>query len=332
MNDDARTGGREGAPGARTGSAGGTLPAAVARAGFTLLEIVIALTALALITVICYGAFHLGIRAMEGGEVAVVAAQRLRVATDVIIRQIKSIVPYKARNRDDEEYVFFMGTASSMAFITAAGLEGGGGLTRVVYQVMDDPPRLVMSESPFFSTRQLGREPVDQPGLHSAVLLDGFRALKFEYLFYEGVEPEWRTEWSARALAGMSRAPYYAQRGRDKAKPATPPGAVAGTGQGQGPRTLDEDEDDEPLVPVDGQWHEGDFAGGRWSVRMIDETGRISLNKADEVLLRRVITNLAQTDPTASMDRHTQEAIDTVVDSILDWRDHDNLKRTHGAE
>src|SRR5439155_703708 len=81
MNDDART----------------------ARAGFTLLEIVIALTALALVTVICYGAFHLGIRAMERGEVAVVAAQRLRVATDVIIRQIKSIVPYKARNRDDEE-------------------------------------------------------------------------------------------------------------------------------------------------------------------------------------------------------------------------------------
>src|SRR5216110_3439363 len=109
MNDDARTG----------------------RGGFTLLEIVIALTALALVTVICYGAFHLGIRAMERGEVAVVAAQRLRVATDVIIRQVKSIVPYKARNRDDEEYVFFMGTASSMAFISAAGLEGGGGLTRV---------------------------------------------------------------------------------------------------------------------------------------------------------------------------------------------------------
>src|SRR5947207_12467260 len=182
MNDDARTG----------------------RGGFTLLEIVIALTALALVTVICYGAFHLGIRAMERGEVAVVAAQRLRVATDVIIRQVKSIVPYKARNRDDEEYVFFMGTASSMAFISAAGLEGGGGLTRVVYQVMDDPPRLVMSESPFFSTRALGREPVDQPGLHSAVLLDGFRSLKFEYLFYEGVEPEWRTEWNGHEIGRAS--------------------------------------------------------------------------------------------------------------------------------
>src|SRR3989442_11049864 len=133
---------------------------------------------------------------MERGEVAVVAAQRLRVATDVIIRQIKSIVPYKARNRDDEEYVFCMGTAGSMAFIPGAGLEGGGGLTGVVYQVIDDPPRLVMSESPFFSTKRLGREPVDQPGLHSAVLLDDFRSLKFEYLFYEGVEPEWRSEWN----------------------------------------------------------------------------------------------------------------------------------------
>ncbi len=166
------------------------------RGGFTLLEIVIALTALALVTVICYGAFHLGIRAMERGEVAVVAAQRLRVATDVLIRQIKSTVPYKARNRDDEEYVFFMGTATSMAFITAAGLDGGGGLTRVVYQVIDDPPRLVISESPFFSTNALGRDPVDKPGLHSAVLLEGFTALKFEYLFYEGVEPEWRTDWN----------------------------------------------------------------------------------------------------------------------------------------
>src|SRR5438093_12087275 len=106
MNDDARTG----------------------RGGFTLLEIVIALTALALVTVICYGAFHLGIRAMERGEVAVVATQRLRVATDVLIRQIKSTVPYRARNRDDEEYLFFRRTATSMAFITPAGLEAGAGL------------------------------------------------------------------------------------------------------------------------------------------------------------------------------------------------------------
>ena len=133
------------------------------------------------------------------------------------------------------------------------------------------------------------------------------------------------------ALAGMNRAIFDAERRREKNGPAAPPGTAAAALQG--PHTLDEDEEDEgPLVPVDGQWHEGDFAGGRWAVRMIDETGRLSLNKSDEVVLRRVITNLVQVDPTASIDRHMQEAIDTVVDSILDWRDHDNLKRTHGVE
>ncbi len=143
------------------------------------------------------------------------------------------------------------------------------------------------------------------------------------------------------ALAGMNRAIFDAERRREKNGAAAPPGTAAaalqgrgqGQGQGQGPHTLDQDEeDDEPLVPVDGQWHEGDFADGRWAVRMIDESGRLSLNKSDEVVLRRVITNLVQVDPTASIDRHMQEAIDTVVDSILDWRDHDNLKRPHGAE
>src|SRR5439155_14005706 len=89
------------------------------RNGFTLLEVVLAMTALALITAICYGAFHLGIRAVESGERAVVTAQRLRVATDVLIRQVKSAVPYPARNKDDDVYPYFVGTATSLTFITA---------------------------------------------------------------------------------------------------------------------------------------------------------------------------------------------------------------------
>lgn len=165
------------------------------RQGFTLLEVLLAMTALALVTAICYGAFHLGIRAVERGEVAVVTAQRLRVASDVLIRQIKSTVPYAARNEDEEIYPYFMGSSTSMTFITAARLEGGGGLARVVYQVVENPTRLVMTESAFFSPDVLGQEPVDQPGERAAVLLDGFRTLKFEYMLNDGVETEWRSGW-----------------------------------------------------------------------------------------------------------------------------------------
>jgi prepilin-type N-terminal cleavage/methylation domain-containing protein len=163
--------------------------------GFTLLEVVLAMTALALLTMVCYGAFHLGVRAVERGEVAVVTAQRLRVASDVLIRQIKSTVAYGARNADEEVYPYFVGSATSMSFITAAGLEGGGGLTRIVYQVVDNPPRLVVSESAFFSPSELGGGPVEQAGARSAVLLDGFRNLKFEYMLNDGVDTEWRGQW-----------------------------------------------------------------------------------------------------------------------------------------
>src|SRR5437763_15882115 len=85
------------------------------RDGFTLLELVLAMSALAMIVAICYGAFHLGIRAVESGERAVVSEQRLRVATDVVIRQVKSAVLYHARNRDEGVNLYFVGTYNSLS-------------------------------------------------------------------------------------------------------------------------------------------------------------------------------------------------------------------------
>ncbi len=135
------------------------------------------------------------------------------------------------------------------------------------------------------------------------------------------------------ALAGMNRAIFDAERKREEGTPTT-------TGANTAPKGLDTDadDDDELLVPPDGEWHEGDFAGGRWSVRMIDEGGRIALNRVQADVLTRVITNLAQARINASgkldtgFDRRTSAQVDTVVDSILDWRDHDSMTRPHGAE
>lgn len=166
--------------------------------GFTLLEVVLAMSVLALVTMVCYGAFHLGIRAVERGEVAVVSAQRLRVASDIIIRQVKSVVPYPARDKDLEIYPYFLGTPRSLSFITANGLQGGGGLYRIVYQVMEDPKRLVFTETPYFSPDVLGAEDFDATGGRTAVLLDGFTGLEFKYLLNDGADVEWRDRWSGK--------------------------------------------------------------------------------------------------------------------------------------
>jgi prepilin-type N-terminal cleavage/methylation domain-containing protein len=165
--------------------------------GFTLLEVMLAMTALGLVAAICYGAFHLGVRAVESGEVAVVTAERLRVASDVLIRQLKSAVPYHTRNEDEEIYPYFFGTATSMTFITAAGMQGAGELVRVVYRLEEGPPRLVLEESEFFSPDGLGRDPVDKPGERSTVLLEGIKGISFEYMMNDGADTEWRQSWDA---------------------------------------------------------------------------------------------------------------------------------------
>lgn len=162
--------------------------------GFTLIEVVLAMTLLGLIAGVVYGIFYFGVTVGERGEVAVASAQRLRLASDILIRQIKSVVAYPARNGDDEVYPYFYGSSKSMAFVTATAQSGGGGLGRVVYRV-EEGPRLVLEESTEFTPDGLGQESLPQHVGQEAVLLEDFDDLRFEYLLDDGVDFEWRDSW-----------------------------------------------------------------------------------------------------------------------------------------
>ena len=130
------------------------------------------------------------------------------------------------------------------------------------------------------------------------------------------------------ALAGMNRAIFQIERAREGGGEATE-------------RTEDADEADTLGVAdegdltslVDGQWREKSFGGGRYGVRVIDECGRVPLRKVSKTLLKLVLTNIMRGGTAAQgVDRRTQGTIDAVTDSILDWVDRDDLRRTHGAE
>jgi len=73
---------------------------------------------------------------------------------------------------------------------------------------------------------------------------------------------------------------------------------------------------------LDGSWREEKLGRGMFRVRLVDEGGKINLNRANEEMLRRVFTNLGVEGSVA----------DILVDSIMDWRDPDDLHRTNGAE
>ena len=74
--------------------------------------------------------------------------------------------------------------------------------------------------------------------------------------------------------------------------------------------------------PFDGAWREESLSAGVFRVRLVDEAGKININRVNEETLRRIFTNLG-------LDGVRR---DTLVDSILDWRDEDNLHRANGAE
>lgn len=73
---------------------------------------------------------------------------------------------------------------------------------------------------------------------------------------------------------------------------------------------------------VDGTAYEGNLNEGSYVVTIMDESGKIDINAAPEVMLRNLFRNM-------NMD---EKRADIIVDSILDWRDPDDLHRLNGAE
>lgn len=73
---------------------------------------------------------------------------------------------------------------------------------------------------------------------------------------------------------------------------------------------------------LDASPHTIQTENGYYTVGILDESGKVDINKTPELLLKSILLNRGLKD----------EDADTIVDSIQDWRDPDDLHRLHGAE
>ena len=76
---------------------------------------------------------------------------------------------------------------------------------------------------------------------------------------------------------------------------------------------------------IDGTVYNGDMENGHYIVRITDESGKIDINAISDAnadLLRNLFKNLELED----------EEVNTIVDSMLDWKDADDLYHLNGAE
>src|SRR6185369_15849797 len=130
-----------------------------------------------MIAAVVYSAFYFGHRAVVSGERAADENQRMRLAEELIGRQIRSAVYYYAHH-DDDKVPFFFGGSDGMTFITSAPQSAGGaGLAVVTYKLVDG--KLLLEERTAFTPDDLYSPPSDAH-VERAVLLEGFSRLSFE--------------------------------------------------------------------------------------------------------------------------------------------------------
>ncbi len=88
------------------------------QAGFTLLELMVALTLTSLLTLVAYGSLNLSLKVVRRGQAAAEQLQELRVGQSILTRSLSSVVKGTLGNR-----IYFVGDPAQMRFFTLVPLE-----------------------------------------------------------------------------------------------------------------------------------------------------------------------------------------------------------------
>lgn len=73
---------------------------------------------------------------------------------------------------------------------------------------------------------------------------------------------------------------------------------------------------------IDGTSFSGKLGDREYIVKITDESGKVDINAASPLILKNLLVNLGV----------SVEDADVIVDSLMDWKDPDDLYRLHGAE
>ena len=176
-------------------------------AGFTLLELMIALGLTALLSLVAYTALSLSLKAMRHGQAAAEQVQELRVAQTILARSLSSAV---SGSLDKRRY--FIGNAGEMRFFTPVPLEAhnmGGIYHWRVLAGTDESDQLVLAVE---QTKNVNwfRDP---EGVEvRQIIMGNLTSLRFTY--GQGAE-EYET-WDAVKAKGLPHwvRVYLTQKGR----------------------------------------------------------------------------------------------------------------------
>ena len=192
-------------------------PAALSTAGFTLIEVVLALTIFALLGTILYGAFALSHSALAKSQAAAERSQILRSTADLLGSYIRSAHPYRASPQ--EQTVFFQGERDSLTLISAYSHSmGGRGMAKVQVSTDEDENGRAGLNLEEITPVRVGGEDGGAGQSQRVVLRERIRDFRLSYLDSEAEEETWEERWDGgekRMLPRAVRMSFVDEKGQN---------------------------------------------------------------------------------------------------------------------
>lgn len=199
------------------------------QAGFTLIEMLLAISLLAMMMGMIYASLNVGIRAWDAGDSRVAEASNWRMVERFMRRELAQVFPTRWRGVAQPN-IAFEGTATSLRYVSALNLDaalqngasGGlqwaelalldGGVLQLNRQVFDT------AAQDFSGLVSPSADAVANGALATPVrLMDGVRGLEIAYFGADSdlAEPTWRDEWrDMQRLPALIRIQVSVERGR----------------------------------------------------------------------------------------------------------------------
>jgi len=175
--------------------------------GFTLLELLLALSLMAVLITLMFGAFYSGSRAWEKGEQLTRSQQFLRVVPELVRKQLAS-VSMPETIKEDGKWFFLRGDDKFVEFFSNVSLypQADAGLVYVRYRITAMEDQLVKLS--FFEQDMYLLDADKLPDIEETSyvdLLSGYTSMSFAYLTRgdgdDGIT-EWLSAWNPEEMEG----------------------------------------------------------------------------------------------------------------------------------
>lgn len=169
--------------------------------GFTLIEMLVALTLLAITLTLLFSSLAVIERSWQAGEQRMQSTAERLAAQNFLRAKLADAQPYYLPGAGNEGLIAFRGDRASLEFVSllpvASGRPGPYRFRLFLQGVADAPPRLVLAVRPFYA------EAADTAITDRTILLDAVRQLQIRYFGVDvnglSATPQWRENWQDQA-------------------------------------------------------------------------------------------------------------------------------------